>query len=72
MRDYSSVNAWLEGDFVVLNPGDLPARLPTENGGMITACAHPKDSPTNIYLPQVIFIDSIWLDMSSSERFGMR
>jgi len=34
--------------------------------------AHPEDASAPAYLPQVIFSDSISLDMSSLERSGMR
>jgi len=57
---------------VALNPATMPARMTAVNGEMSTCSAHPEDSPTNGYFPQVIFIDSMWLDMSSWERSGMR
>src|SRR5580765_4062237 len=52
-----------------------PMTIANMNGTMsffMTDSAHPEDSPTNAYFPQVIFIDSMWLDMSNWERSGMR
>jgi len=36
---------------VALNPATMPAEM--------ISSAHPEDSPTNGYFPQVIFIDSM-------------
>ncbi len=39
---------------------------------MSTCSAHPEHAPTDGYFTQVIFIDSMSLDMSSLDRSGMR
>src|SRR6202795_931004 len=57
---------------VALNMATMLARLTNSEQRVSTCSAHPEDSPTNGYFPQVIFIDSMLLDMSSWERSGMR
>jgi hypothetical protein len=51
-----------------------PALIPPSSSlaGVSTYSAHPEDSLTNGYFPQLIFIDSMSFAMSSLPRFGTR
>ena len=43
---------------VALNPATMPAEMISSERWDEYSSAHPEDSPTNGYFPQVIFIDS--------------
>jgi hypothetical protein len=44
---------------VALNPATMPAEMISSERWDEYSSAHPEDSPTNGYFPQVIFIDSM-------------